>query len=174
MSSNDHAKKWLTENFHSLEVQSLFNHVELPKDEFVATISDFVADNSQYNEINPPLETVLVDQSMKGLMAIPLIDFEKQFDFGVATFRVAVDFNVNTATGHILVYSKVFGLDLGESKISFENGVLQKNETLDLGIVSIGYDAQVQVLGGFSAKLKIKGQIGFGPFIKNGEWEINL
>lgn len=160
---------WLEGNIEDYMLVDIHNQ---PVSKNIA-ISDIVYNFSQ-GEMSEPLLSTFDALNASSVQSISSGKFSKDFNFGVASFKVSGVYDLNSKNGEINVASKVFGVNLGTSKTNFEKGVLQKSETLDLKVASLEYNFKLGFSGGVKGTIVIKVAVKLGFLNKKGSWTLNF
>ncbi|ORM68534.1 hypothetical protein HA48_20330 [Pantoea wallisii] len=168
------ATNFLVENIHEQDVKLSPDGSVITKDAMIANIIRDCLNCDSGKDVVAPGLVMPKGQITPFMMDFTSGNFSKDFNFGVAAFNVEVNYDLASKSGTLKVNSSIFGYNLGVSAYEIVNGVLMKNEKLDIGLAKVGYEFDVDFLNGFKGKIMVFGEINLGIYKKEGSWKLEF
>lgn len=169
------ATNFLMQNIDEDKINVSPNGSVITKDEMIANIVQKCL--TRDSETTPLVSSSLFYSNFQKTVATSDFlsgSFSKEFNFGVASFKIDLEYDISSKSGKVTVNSSIFGFNLGASSYEIANGVLIKSENLDLGIVKVGYDFDIDFLNRFNGGIMVHGEINLGFYKKSGSWKLDF
>ncbi|WP_262264637.1 hypothetical protein [Pantoea dispersa] len=168
------ATDFLVKNLNEADIKVGVDDSIITKDEMVANIIHACLSCDAGNNVLSSNLIASKDNVNSFMFDFTSGGFRQNFNFGIASFKVEVNYDVSSKRGVLKVTSSIFGYNIGASTFEIINGVLMKSEGVDLGLAKIGYEIDVGFLNGLKGKILVFGEINLGGYHKKGSWKLEF